>query len=78
MTARKLEVPRGLVRIGWGLGLLTLCFVVLASTLLPAAAVVFLGGSPGAGGTAMLGGFVAGWSAYLGIIRLGARRGWWA
>jgi hypothetical protein len=78
MTSRKFEHSRGLVRIGWGLGLLTLCCAVMASTLLPAAAVVLLGGSPGAGGTAMFGGFVADWFAYLGIIRLGVRRGWWA
>ena len=78
MVTSNLETANRPVRIGWGLGLLTLSGVVFASTSLPAVAVLLLGGSPTAGGTAMVGGFVAGWLAYLGVIRLGMRRGWWA
>jgi hypothetical protein len=66
------------LRIGWGSGLLMVAAVVLVSTFLPALLVWSLGGSPGAGGAAMFGGFVAGWFAFLGVIHLGVRRAWWA
>jgi hypothetical protein len=78
MTASRHQNPQGPVRLGWGLGLLTLCAVVFASTFLPAVAVVLLGAGSGVGGAAMLGGFAAGLFAYIGVIRLGVRRGWWA
>jgi hypothetical protein len=76
-TNRSGGVARPL-RIGWSLGLLTLAAVVFASTFLPALLVWSLGGNAVAGGTAMSGGLVAGWLAYLSILRLGRRRGWWA
>jgi len=65
-------------RIGWGAGLLMAAAVTFLSTLLPALLVVFLGGSPTAGGSAMTGGFIAGWLAFTGVMRLGMHRGWWA
>jgi hypothetical protein len=78
MATSQAGVPGRPLRIGWGVGLLSVAAVVLVSTVLPALLVRSLGGGPGAGGTAMFGGFVAGWSAYRGVIRLGVRRGWWA
>jgi hypothetical protein len=66
------------LHIGWGTGLMTVGAVVFVSTFLPALLVWALGGSPGAGGTAMIGGFMAGGMAFLGVMRLGVRRGWWA
>jgi len=66
------------LRIGWGAGLMMVGTVVFVFTFLPALLVWSLGGSPGAGGTAMFGGFMAGWIAFLGVMRLGVRRGWWA
>jgi hypothetical protein len=65
------------VRIGWGLGMLTLAVVVFCGVFLPGMAVWLLGGSAGSAGSAMVGGFMACWFAYLGILRLGVRRGWW-
>jgi hypothetical protein len=64
--------------IGWGIGLLTLACVVFASAILPAILVWTLEGSPSAAGAALVGGFVAGWFAYLGLIHMGVRRGWWS
>jgi hypothetical protein len=66
------------LRVGWGVGLLTLAGVVCASALFPAAAVVLLGGSAGAGAAAMSGGLLVGMVAYIGAVRFGVRRGWWA
>ena|SRR5579872_3152335 len=65
-------------RISWSVGLLSLMSVVFTSVFLPAAVVFSLGGSPGAGAAAMSGGFVAGWFAYIGVMRMGVRRGWWS
>ena len=66
------------LRIGWAVGLLTLAAVVFVSAFLPALLVLLLGGSAGAGGMAIFGGVMAGWFAYIGVIRLGLHRGWWA
>lgn len=46
------------VRIGWGMGLLTL-FAAIFGSLLSGSAMWLLSGSPGAGASAMLGAFVA-------------------
>jgi hypothetical protein len=78
MSTSGIESTGSPVRMGWALGLLTLCGVVFASTFVPAVAVLALGGSAGAGGAAMFGGFMAGLLAYLGLMRLGVRRGWWS
>ena len=64
------------VRIGWGVGLLTLVPVIFIPVFL-GAGWWWLSGNPGAGASAMFGSFVACWIAYLGLIRLGVRRGWW-
>jgi hypothetical protein len=49
----------GPVRIGWGVGLLTLVAAVLCGVVLPRAAVWSLDGSAGAAGSATFGGFAA-------------------
>jgi hypothetical protein len=49
------------LHISWGVGLLSLMSVVFISVFLPAVVVFLLGGSPGDGAAAMVGGFTAGW-----------------